>query len=273
MRATSSQPVAEAVVIANGFASRRVRPGRPIRMPAVLGGPCADWRTRGRTPSRGSGRRPPGQVTGRAERPVRYGPQWEAQAQLALAAAAFGAPVWPGDKILAGVLRNNAGVIRLRQGDLASARVHLLRAVDANASTGPFDALPLINLGWVLQRQGDAYGAAGWFQQAFRDSRRSGDTGGVAYAALGLACLASDAGEWRRSAALHGFADALMDRNGEPWQDPEDSYRQHSLDVVRPHLGDAALDQGRAEGHGLNLREAEKLAFDKPDVAGRPPRP
>ena len=167
-----------------------------------------------------------------------------------------------GDEIIARILHNNAGVHQLRQGDLVSARAHLLRALEANTSTGPIDAIPLINLGWVLHREGDASGAAGWFQQAFRDSRRSGDTVDVAYAALGLACLASNAGEWRRSAILHGFSDAIIDRTGERWQDPEDSYRQHSLDVVRTHLGDAAFDQGRAEGKALNLGDAEKLAFD-----------
>jgi predicted ATPase/class 3 adenylate cyclase len=169
-----------------------------------------------------------------------------------------------GDENLARILHNNAGVHRLRQGDLVSARAHLLRALEANTSTGPIDAIPLINLGWVLHRESDASGAAGWFQQALRDSRRSGDTNGVAYAALGLACLASDAGDWRRSAILHGFSDAIMERTGEPWQDPEDSYRQHSLDVARTHLGDAAFDQGRAKGIALNLGDAEKLAFDTP---------
>jgi predicted ATPase/class 3 adenylate cyclase len=169
-----------------------------------------------------------------------------------------------GDENLARILHNNAGVHRLRQGDLPSARFHLLRAMDASTSTGPIDAIPLINLGWVLHREGDASGAAGWFQQALRDSRRSGDANSVAYATLGLACLASDAGEWRRSAILHGFSDAIMNRTGEPWQDPEGSYRQRSLDVVRTHLGDTAFDQGRADGNALDLGDAEKLAVTQP---------
>ena len=166
-----------------------------------------------------------------------------------------------GDQILAGVLHNNAGVFRLRQGDLVVARRHLLRALDASVESGRFDVTPLINLGWVLHRQGDVPGATSRFQQALRDSRRSGDMINVAYAALGLACLASDSGEWRRSAALHGFADGLMDRRREPWQDPESSYRQHSRDAVRAHLGDA-FDQASASGSGLDLREAEALALD-----------
>jgi tetratricopeptide (TPR) repeat protein len=167
-----------------------------------------------------------------------------------------------GDQILASVLHNNAGVFRLRQGDFAAARGHLLRAMDANAATGEFDATHLVNLGWVCHREGDVPGAFAWFQQALRHSRRSGDTVNVAYAALGLACLASDSGEWRRSATLHGFADALMNRRREPWQDPEDSYRQQSLEAVHAHLGDA-FDEASAEGNGLDLREGEALALDK----------
>ena len=52
-----------------------------------------------------------------------------------------------------------------------------------------------------------------------RISRRNGDNWTMACAILGLACLAGDAGDWDRAAALHGAAQALQDRTGIPWQE------------------------------------------------------
>ena len=68
-------------------------------------------------------------------------------------------------------------------------------------------------------------------------SRRSGDRFSIAYASLGLACLAADTGDWHRAAVLHGIAQAFLDRTGQPWQEPEARYRQDSLDLVRGLLG------------------------------------
>jgi hypothetical protein len=75
-----------------------------------------------------------------------------------------------------------------------------------------------INLGWVRRQDGDADGAQSIFEDGLRTSRRSGQHFDIAYAVLGLACLAADAGEWSRACMLHGIAQAALDRTGEPWQ-------------------------------------------------------
>ena len=64
------------------------------------------------------------------------------------------------------------------------------------------------------------------FQQALRMSRRTGNRAGIAYATLGLACLAADAGDWHRAAVLHGVAQAFLDRTGLAWEALEARYRQ-----------------------------------------------
>ena len=95
-----------------------------------------------------------------------------------------------------------------------------------------------------------------------------GDRFVMAYASLGLACLASDAGDWNRAAVLHGVAQAFLDRTGQPWQEVEAHYRQDSLDQVRGHLGHEQFEQAYASGMGLSSDEALDLAAGKDRPAG-----
>jgi hypothetical protein len=85
----------------------------------------------------------------------------------------------------------------------------------------------------------------------------------MAYACLGLACLAGDAGEWHRAAALHGAAQTLCDRTGNPWQEPEACNRRDSLAQVRAHLGEEQLERAYARGTTLSLDQALELALGK----------
>jgi hypothetical protein len=121
----------------------------------------------------------------------------------------------------------------------------------------------MINLGWVLRQEGDEAGAAEAFLRALRESHRVGDRPDIPYATLGLACHASDTGDWRRSAVLHGFADAFLGRSGEPWQDPEDAYRWQSLDKARARLGDVDFEAAYGRGTRLDLRSAIDLALNR----------
>ena len=104
-----------------------------------------------------------------------------------------------------------------------------------------------INLGWVLRQDSDPDGARSSFEAALRMSRRNGDRSGIAYASLGLACLAADAGDWHRAAVLHGVAQAFLDRTGQPWEELEARYRRDSLDQVRAHLGQEQLERAYAQ--------------------------
>ena len=118
-------------------------------------------------------------------------------------------------------------------------------------------------LGLVLRAESDPDRARSAFEAALRIGRRNGDTWGMAFASLYLACLAGDAGDWDRAAALHGVAQAFQDRTGNPWQKLEARNRRDSLDQARTHLGDEQLERAYARGMALSLEKALDLALPK----------
>jgi hypothetical protein len=54
----------------------------------------------------------------------------------------------------------------------------------------------------------------------------------------------------------------LIGNSGEPWQDPEDTYRRQSLDETRANLGDVDFEAAFGRGASLDLRSAIDLALD-----------
>ena len=175
-----------------------------------------------------------------------------------------------GDHLFANVLTNYAGVQALRAGDIPAARAYLQQAAQAMRAIGDQGFTVPVNMGWVLRQDSDPDGARSSFEAALRISRRNGDRYGIAYASLGLACLAADAGDWHRAAVLHGTAQAFLDRTGQPWEELEARYRQDSLDQVRAHLGQEQFEQAYAEGMALSFDQALDLASEK---ASRPDLP
>ena len=165
-----------------------------------------------------------------------------------------------GDQLFAFILTNNAGVHALLAGDIPAARAYLQRAAEAMRAIGNEDCHVSNNMGWVLRQDNDPAGARASFEAALRMSRRTGDRFGIANASLGLACLAADTGDWHRAAALHGVAQALLDRTGQRWQELEARYRRHSLDQVRVHVGQEQFEQAHARGMALSPDEALDLA-------------
>jgi predicted ATPase/class 3 adenylate cyclase len=159
-----------------------------------------------------------------------------------------------GDQLFASILQINAGVHALRAGDIPAARAHLEEAAQAMRAIGETGHHIPANLGWALRQDGDPDGARSSFAAALRISRRNGERSGLAYATLGLACLAADRGEWSRAAVLHGVAQAFLDRTGEPWQEPEARYRQESLDEVRAHHD--LVEEAYARGLALSFNDA-----------------
>ena len=142
-------------------------------------------------------------------------------------------------------------------------RLHLLATSREPLGIGgetSYDVSVKLNLGWVLRQEADPDGARSMFEASLRTSRRNGDRAATAYASLGLACLAEDLGDWRQAGQLHGVAQALLDRTGKPWEDPEARYREASLDNVRARLGDEQWGRAYAEGTALSLDEALDLA-------------
>jgi len=166
-----------------------------------------------------------------------------------------------GDRLMAHLLHNNAGVHALREGDVAAARAHLVQAAQAGAEVGDQSYVVQVNMGWVQRQEHEPEAARATFQDGARLSRRTGDRYSLAYCALGLACVAGDLGDWRRSAELHGAAQAFFDRLGGPLQDPEYQYREDSIAAVRHCLGYAAFDQAYADGLALSFDDAIALAL------------
>jgi len=160
-------------------------------------------------------------------------------------------------------LNNLAGVQALREGNIPAARAYLQQAAEAIRETGDQGLGVSVNMGWVLRQDNDPDGAQSSFETVLRMSRRNGDRYGIAYAILGLACLATDAGNWDRAAVLHGVAQASLDRTGQPWEELEARYRRDSLDQVRARLGREQFERACAEGMALSLGEALDLASGK----------
>jgi predicted ATPase/class 3 adenylate cyclase len=166
-----------------------------------------------------------------------------------------------GDRLINGQLHNNAGFYALSAGDLPAARAHLQQAAHVVQAIGASSYHVPVNLGEVLRLEGDPDGARSMFEAALRISRRNGELHGLAYATLGLACVAADLGDWHRAGELHGAAQALLDRTGQRWEQGEARQRQASLDQVRAHLGQEQFDRVYAYGTRLNLEQALDVAL------------
>ena len=168
-----------------------------------------------------------------------------------------------GDHLSNSILHNNAAAAALEAGDIPAARAHLEAAAQAAQHIGRESATLRADLGSVLRAERDPGGARSAFEAALRIGRRNGDNWNMAWAILGLACLAGDAGDWDRAAALHGAAQAFRDRTGNPWLVSEARDRRDSLDQVRAHLGGKQLERAYAQGMALSLEKALDLALPK----------
>ena len=176
---------------------------------------------------------------------------------------AFACTERSGDHLVASFLNNNAGVHALRAGDIPAARAYLQQAAQAQRAIGGDNLQLSANMGWVLRHDHDPGGARSSFAAVLRMSRRIGDYSGIAYASLGLACLAADAGDWRRAAVLHGVAQAFLDPTGQPWEELEARYRQDSLAQVRARLRQEQFESAYSMGMALSPDEALDLASGK----------
>jgi predicted ATPase/class 3 adenylate cyclase len=166
-----------------------------------------------------------------------------------------------GDQLIAYHLHNNAGVRALLTGDMPAARAHLEQAAQGSHVIGEDQSVVWINLGWVLRAENDPAASRAMFEAVLRIARRTGQRYVLAYAGLGLACLAADLGDWHRAAVLHGAAQALLDRIGDRWQEPEDDYRRDNVSQIRAQLGDDGFELAFAEGMTLGFDDAVDVAF------------
>jgi predicted ATPase/class 3 adenylate cyclase len=170
-----------------------------------------------------------------------------------------------GDHLTTSMLHDNAGATALNAGDLPAARAHLEAAGHAAQQIGWESTTLRADLGSVLRAERDLDDARSAFEAVLRIGRRNGSNWHMALAVAGLACLAGDAGDWDRAAALHGVAQAFRDRTGIPWQGIDVRDRRDSLDQARAHLGDQQLERAYAQGTALGLEKALELALRRPD--------
>ena len=161
-----------------------------------------------------------------------------------------------GDHLVSSIMHNNAGCHAMSTGDIPAARAHLEAAAQAGQQIGHQNTAVMANLGWVLRAEGDLDGARSMLEATLRVGRRNGDSRGMAIACLGLACVAGDAGDWDRAAALHGAAQAFLDRTGVAWTEDDARERRESLDQARAHLGDEQLERAYAQGMALSPEKA-----------------
>ena len=186
--------------------------------------------------------------------PARSGP---------LVAEAIACTERSGDHLHSSLLHMTAGLHALTSGDVPAARAHLEAAAQAGQQVGFEDTLVTLTLGFVLRVEGDLDGARSRSEAALRISRRNGDNLSMAYAILGLAHLAGDAGDWDRAAALHGAAQAFLDRVSSQWNELSARWRRDSLGQARAHLGDEQLERAYATGMALSPEKALDLALPR----------
>ncbi|MGH2895993.1 MAG: hypothetical protein ACRDPM_22370 [Solirubrobacteraceae bacterium] len=115
-------------------------------------------------------------------------------------------------------------------------------------------------VGILLRAEGDREGAQSMLDDSLRLARRAGDRFNIAFACLGLACLAGDAGEPQRAAELHGVAQAFVDQLGIPWVRFA-RLRQDSIDAIEARLGETNLRDAYEQGRALTFDAAFDLAL------------
>jgi hypothetical protein len=177
-----------------------------------------------------------------------------------------------GNRLIAHVLHNNAGVRALRAGDVAAARAHLVQAEQAGAEIGERSHVVPVNMGWVLRQEHDPQAAQATFQGGMRLSRRTGDRYGVAYCARAVAgsrgpvpggqhrrCPASS---WRRAVrrGVRPRADAELRRRHRAG-----AQRSTAGRCLTGRSGRVPVVRGRPGGHRVSAR-----ATSRPARAGRP---
>jgi predicted ATPase/class 3 adenylate cyclase/DNA-binding CsgD family transcriptional regulator len=168
-----------------------------------------------------------------------------------------------GDHLYNCLLHNNACLHALSIGNISAARAHLEALAPAARQIGWERAEVPANLGLALRAEGDPDGARSMFEASLRISRRHGDSRGMAYGILYLACVTGDLGDWDRAGVLHGSLQAFQDRTGIPWDEFDARYRQDSLAQARARLGDEQLERAYAQGTALSLDKALDLALSR----------
>ena len=154
----------------------------------------------------------------------------------------------------------NLAYLEMMAGDFASARTHVEAALEQGAA--PDRVISLLNLGFINVIEGDTAAAAPLYEEALRQSVRIGYFAAMAYAVIGKAWCAAEAGETERSARLHGAADAMIEDQGVRWEPAEAELRGTYIDAVRDQMGIDAFDAEYTRGRDMKRTDAIELALN-----------
>jgi predicted ATPase len=163
-----------------------------------------------------------------------------------------------GNKVLHLVSLNNLGYLEMEAGEISAARVRLAEGVRLAREIGDRRGLSLhsCTLGFASYLDNEDADARAMFDQSRDIAQRNGDQLMVAYADLGLALVASRAGDAQTAARLHGAADAIHDKLGTSFDTLESGLRDVDLTRLRAALGDAAFQNAYNAGHAPDVPAA-----------------
>jgi tetratricopeptide (TPR) repeat protein len=163
-----------------------------------------------------------------------------------------------GDRWGAAVVLTNMGGAALAAGDLERARTTLSEAANLSRELNHFNNLAICSVmeGTVAYLEGDNDDADRLFHESLKTGRRLGFRRLVAYALLGLALVASRAGDAERAATLHGVFDARESS----LDDLEQGLRDVDVEHLRTVLGDDRFEAAYQAGRNLPFDDALALA-------------
>jgi predicted ATPase/DNA-binding SARP family transcriptional activator len=157
-----------------------------------------------------------------------------------------------GNKVLYLGTLNNLSYLEMEGGEISVPRARLAEAVRLAREIGDRRGLSShsCTLGFASYLDNADTDAQAMFDQTLAIAQSNGDQLMVAYAYLGLALIASRAGDAQTAATLHGAADAIRDKLGARFDSLESTLRDADHARLRATLGDTAFqtayDVGRA---------------------------
>ena len=153
---------------------------------------------------------------------------------------------------------NNLGYLEMEAGEIGAARARLAEGVHLAREIGDRRGLSFnsCTLGFASYLDNADADARAMFDQSLAIAQRNGDQLMVAYAHLGLALVASRAGDPQAAATLHGAADAINDKLGTRFDSLESQLRDTDLSRLRAALGDTIFQTAYNAGHAADIPAA-----------------
>ena len=148
-----------------------------------------------------------------------------------------------GNKVLYLGTLNNLSYLEMEHGEISVARARLAEAIRLAREIGDRRGLSShsCTLGFASYLDNADTDARAMFDHSLAIAQRNGDQLMVAYTHLGLALIASRAGDAQTAATLHGVADAIHDKLGTRFDSLESRLRDADLTRLRAALGDTAF--------------------------------